>query len=69
MEKNFDLNEEYADLLLKNAEFHLKVRAGKAKYDSGEWTGLQQQLTDIERDMPSELIIAHAKYLFPKVGP
>lgn len=64
----FVQNEEYSELLLANSAFHHKVRAGKAKYSDTEWVWLQQQLTDIERDMSGGDIIAHAELLFPKVG-
>jgi hypothetical protein len=64
----FVKDEEYSRLLIQNAEFHLKVRSGKANYKSNEWIMLQQQLTDIERDMSAKDIIAHAALLFPKVG-
>lgn len=68
MTKEFIPNKRYSELLIANSNFHVKVRAGKANYTSGEFRDMQRELTDIERVMPSEEIIQHAEYLFPKVG-
>lgn len=68
MTRNFIKNERYSELLISNSAFHVKVRSGKANYFSDEYKNMQKELTDIERNMPSQEIINHAELLFPKVG-
>jgi len=63
----FIKNDKYCELLLENADFNNKVRAGSASYLSEEWKRLQRELTDIEIKMSAADIICHAEYLFPKV--
>lgn len=41
---NFNLNQDYADALIENSEFHLKVRAGKANYLSQAFSDLKKRL-------------------------
>lgn len=66
--EDFQINQEYADLLIENSEFHKLVQARKANYQSQAYHDLRKKLTEFEVKLTSQEIIKHAEALFPQVG-